>query len=1422
MKSPIKKEFFFEKVLQNLQSDIAILDNNGRYLYVNAYAIADPVTRQWIIGKTDLEYCQFKQVDVNIAHNRRDKFKQAIDTRNKVEWEEALINSKGEKKLFIRTVYPVYDEIGKDIHFLIGHGLDITERRKTRDELEASRRFMDTVLNASPQLIFVKDREGRFLMANKSLADLFNLTVNGIVSKNNAEVHLNKVEIQTYSKNDLTVIEKREMLRTLEPFTQKNGARIWFDTVKVPLVEPDGTVNVLGILTDVTENKLKDDRLRLSEQQLAEAQQLTKSGNWVRHLKNDKIEWSNGMYSIWERPVGSGPPSLEEVMNSVSTEYQLMINDAINEIIETKVEKEFTYEILLPSGRKTLKTLARVLEDESGTIIGIFGSVMDITVQMNTEKQLLLNEKKLNEAQLLAKMGNYEWDAASFTTIYSKGCYEIFEWNSDEQITSNDAFEKLVHPDDLSGFKKNWEKFREGNGTLLVDVRIITRSGQLKFLHTLNNPTFDAAGEMVKVFGIIQDITEQKQAEELLRQNEQKLNEAQELSRTGSFEFNLSTGDIKWSSGMYLIWEIDSSTVPNLDLFYKYLHKDDVDRVRKIEMNLHPGIEQWLIKYRIITPAGNEKHIEVLSKINKSPDGSSAIIVGSCIDITNRVLNEEKLLLNEQRLFEAQELSNSGSWEVSFYPTINMVWSPGTFKIWDMPVEGPTLDQEEFYKSVVEADRARVISTYRKLRDTGEPIELQFKVITKQNNEKVFSSRGKAIKDAYGKVIKIYGTNTDITERILIEERLRMSEQNLLQAQKMARLGSWHLDFKTKELVWTEGMYAIWERKYSSTSPTWKELKSTIHADDLDQFEEAIMMITNSNSEQIVEFRIILPDGKVKFIEGRGGILKDSNGLPTGIYGTVMDINDMKHVEEELIRARVQAEESSKAKEYFLANISHELRTPLNGILGMSRLLQKSALNSTQREYVDVLYRAAENLLVIINDVLDFAKIEAGKLSLEEINFDPVRVADTAINLQMFKAEEKDIALRHIQDKDSPIPVVTGDPYRLNQILLNLLNNAIKFTNSGEVVLTHRVMEEDEVSVKILFSVKDTGIGIPKELFKRIFESFTQADPFGAKHGGVGLGLTISKNLVEKQNGQIWVESEMDVGSTFNFFIPYRKARTETLGTSDKALPVLDLGLLHILLAEDNKVNLFITEAMLRDWGFKVDVAFNGVEAVELMKANSYDLVLMDIQMPEMNGLEATKKIRQLKDARKSAVPILAITANTSKQAHKQFLAEGMNDWVIKPFKEETLYKKIARHIRGKNWISGAMQQRKFPVRKKPVHDVLPLYDLSMLKKDSPENSVFLKRMLTIFIESIPAIVDKMLVHFDRTEMDTVSTLAHKIKPTIDSAGIVSLKETIRNIEGYREKKRSKDQLETDLLFLKESIDKVSLLFEEEIQKLKV
>ncbi len=392
------------------------------------------------------------------------------------------------------------------------------------------------------------------------------------------------------------------------------------------------------------------------------------------------------------------------------------------------------------------------------------------------------------------------------------------------------------------------------------------------------------------------------------------------------------------------------------------------------------------------------------------------------------------------------------------------------------------------------------------------------------------------------------------------------------------------------------------------------------------------------------------------------------------------EIDERKKAEQQALEAQQKAEEASQAKEIFLSTMSHEIRTPLNGIIGISTLLKDSPLNEDQTENVQSLQFAGKHLLALINDILDFSKINAGKIELETLDFNIRYVLQEIHKTFDSRAKTKGVSLQ--LDCAENIPeFVKGDQVRLSQILTNLIGNALKFTDKGSVTTKIELVEQAENRSNLRFSVMDTGIGIPKDKLEAIFENFSQASTDTTrKYGGTGLGLAITRKLVNMHQGKIWVESEFGKGSAFKFHLWLEKSTTTTNHFLKKTTKEKDLQGMHILVAEDNKINTMLVRKFLTKWKAQPEFAENGQVAYEKVQEKDYSIILMDIQMPIMNGYEASKKIRKLGGTYFENIPIIALTASTLAGERNKISYYGMNDYVVKPFEPDDLYDKIIEY----------------------------------------------------------------------------------------------------------------------------------------------
>lgn len=554
---------------------------------------------------------------------------------------------------------------------------------------------------------------------------------------------------------------------------------------------------------------------------------------------------------------------------------------------------------------------------------------------------------------------------------------------------------------------------------------------------------------------------------------------------------------------------------------------------------------------------------------------------------------------------------------------------------------------------------------------------------------------------------------------------------------------------------------------------------------------------------------------------------RDAEGKTLGYQGIIRDVTEHKRTIE-LIKAKELAERSAKMKEAFLANMSHEIRTPMNAILGMLNLVQDSTLTNEQERYIKNIKMASEHLLVLINDILDFSKIEAGKLEFEQIEFNLEDLLLNVIQTFKSKAEQKNLNLQLIANDSIAINLI-GDPTRLLQILLNLVSNALKFTDTGYIQIKVKVIEEDNNYTTLSISVNDSGIGIPADKLDLIFDSFSQVSSNTTRRfGGTGLGLAITKKLIDIQGGTITVKSEVNQGSSFRFTLRYKQGTSKNLIQTYKDLlikniPNKPLNNLNILLVEDNELNQVVAIETIKKWGknIKIDIAENGKIAIDLLQKNSYDIVLMDVQMPEMDGLTATKIIRN--DLKITELPIIAMTAYATTGEAEKTISAGMSDYISKPFDPQKLYQKILKfteHLLSDEPTISSSNNNAPSLNNTPAANNQQTLDLSFLNNAVGNDTGLKKQMIEIMLRETPDELALIQQYYDEQNWDRLRSVAHKFKSAVTYLGLHSIENTIKTIQLNAEKRINLHELPPLINELTSTCDKALEELKQELQLL--
>lgn len=585
----------------------------------------------------------------------------------------------------------------------------------------------------------------------------------------------------------------------------------------------------------------------------------------------------------------------------------------------------------------------------------------------------------------------------------------------------------------------------------------------------------------------------------------------------------------------------------------------------------------------------------------------------------------------------------------------------------------------------------------------------------------------------------------------------------------------------------------------------------------------------------VTDSPLTIKDHKLTDVLFNGSVYKDDQGNVLGVVVVARDITEQKRIEKELREAKVFAElatvnaheakskaesatriaeDAVKAKQQFLSNMSHEIRTPMNAIIGFTKVILKTDLSDKQKEYLTAIKLSGDALIVLINDILDLAKVDAGKMTFEQVPFKMSMSISAMLHLFETKIQEKNLQL--IKEYDEKIPdVLVGDPVRLHQIILNLVSNAVKFTTKGKITISIRLLKEDEDNATIEFSVKDTGMGIPEDKINKIFENFQQASSGTSRlYGGTGLGLAIVKQLVEPQGGTIHVKSKIGEGSTFSFVLSFQKTKEMVDDVEEIEELDIELGNIKVLVVEDIALNQLLMQTLLDDFGFEQDIAANGKIAIEKLKAKAYDIILMDLQMPEMNGFETTDYIR---NAMNSKIPIIALTADVTTVDLAKCKSVGMNDYIAKPVDERLLYAKIIGLVRKQ---SALLENIKVLIDD-PVKRI-KCTDLDFLMQRTKSNPKLMMEMIDLYLIQTPPLIVTMKQSLKDKDWVSLSAAVHKMIPSFSIMGISNDFENMaKKVQEYASTQQQTDGIQEMVLKLEIVCAQACTELQEEFNKIK-
>lgn len=798
------------------------------------------------------------------------------------------------------------------------------------------------------------------------------------------------------------------------------------------------------------------------------------------------------------------------------------------------------------------------------------------------------------------------------------------------------------------------------------EILMLHKNDSVIWTDTTILPVVNKEGGMDGLFTLSLDITEKKRIERELGNHQQKLGFVLDSLQTAFWEWDMRADTAWFNDNWPRMLGYRPNEVPKDGRAWaNFVHPEDRERtLDEVRFHIKEKTPALVCLQRFRHKDGKWVHVMTKGRVvERDENGRATRFIGVNHDIS-------AISRLEDFSVHIQDLAGLGVWDIDLQ-SMNIHWSRKIYDIFDVDPRLKPYDVTRSINLFAKGHKEKVDKAFNKMIEDGTPYDFEVML----ENGKWVRVAGRV--DSFeGKPYRAFGIVQDVNDRKIAEEVLRTSQETLQLALDAGQFGVWDWDIPNDEAYWSSTMRALFNADKKRSIFKYEDVRAPVHPEDLPRIEKECQEALNEGDRCDNTYRIKAEDGW-RWIRAIANIRRDGNHRAVRMIGVCWDVTSQIETQQAQEQAVIAAEKASKMKSKFMATVSHEIRTPMSGVIGMTELLSESELTAQQREIVQTIKTCGENLLNLVNDILDYSKLEADKVRLDKR---PFRLSDTiknTIDLFNYKTRQKKISLTAEISPDVP-DAIMQDEARLYQVLFNLVGNAVKFTNQGSIIVSVSYSNE-----RLHFKVTDSGIGIPKDSLEDIFESFTQVTPgHQTETTGTGLGLAISRSLVELMGGTISVTSEAGKGSCFSFEIDAPQAIINTdaiqARTSSGKVPT-NLSQLRVLVVEDNPINLKLLVSILERHEVQIDMAEDGQVAVEKVEANEYDLIFMDVQMPRLDGMSATRAIRASSTIQNQPV-IIALTANVSPEHQEECLAAGMNDFLPKPIRVQTIRSLLQLH----------------------------------------------------------------------------------------------------------------------------------------------